>query len=138
MSIRIVVADDDPFIRRLVVFTLKKRGYETLEASNGAAALDLVRQAKPDLAVLDVLMPEMTGLEVTKILSQDPTTLNIPILILSASAQQSEVEAGLASGATAYLVKPFEPKVLGERVAEILGKRDGYVPQSLPQTSRSA
>ena len=123
MSIRIVVADDDPFIRRLVVFTLKKRGYETLEASNGAAALDLVRQAKPDLAVLDVLMPEMTGLEVTKILSQDPTTSNIPVLILSASAQQSEVEAGLASGATAYLVKPFEPKVLGERVAEILEEK---------------
>jgi CheY-like chemotaxis protein len=123
MSIRIVVADDDPFIRRLVVFTLKKRGYDTLEVSNGAAALDLVRQAKPDLAVLDVLMPEMTGLEVTKILSQDPTTSNIPILILSASAQQSEVEAGLASGATAYLVKPFEPKVLGERVAEILEKK---------------
>jgi CheY-like chemotaxis protein len=123
MSVRIVVADDDPFIRRLVVFTLKKRGYEVLEASNGTAALDLVRQAKPDLAVLDVLMPEMTGLEVTKILSQDPTTSNIPVLILSASAQQSEVEAGLASGATAYLVKPFEPKVLGERVAEILAEQ---------------
>jgi CheY-like chemotaxis protein len=123
MSVRIVVADDDPFIRRLVVFTLKKRGYEILEASNGAAALDLVRQAKPDLAVLDVLMPEMTGLEVTKILSQDPTTSNIPVLILSASAQQSEVEAGLASGATAYLIKPFEPKALGERVAEILAKQ---------------
>ena len=123
MSIRIVVADDDPFIRRLVVFTLKKRGYEILEASDGATALDLVRQAQPDLAVLDVLMPEMTGLEVTKILSQDPTTSNIPVLILSASTQQSEVEAGLASGATAYLVKPFEPKVLGERVAEILAKQ---------------
>jgi CheY-like chemotaxis protein len=123
MSIRIVVADDDPFIRRLVVFTLKKRGYEILEASNGATALDLVRQAQPDLAVLDVLMPEMTGLEVTKILSQDPTTSNIPVLILSASAQQTEIEAGLASGATAYLVKPFEPKVLGERVAEILAKQ---------------
>ena len=123
MSMRIVVADDDPFIRRLVVFTLKKRGYEILEASDGAAALDLVRQAKPDLVVLDVLMPEMTGLEVTKILAQDSATAQIPILIISASAQRAEIEAGLASGATAYLVKPFEPKVLGERVAEILAKQ---------------
>jgi CheY-like chemotaxis protein len=123
LSVRILVADDDPFIRRLVVFTLKKRGYEILEACDGAAALDLVRQEKPDLVVLDVLMPEMTGLEVTTALAQDAATAHIPILILSASAQQAEIEAGIASGAAAYLIKPFEPKVLGERVAEILEKR---------------
>jgi len=123
MSIRILVADDDPFIRRLVLFTLQKRGYEILEASDGAAALDLVRREKPDLAVLDVLMPAMNGLDVTRTLAQDPATSHIPILILSASAQQSEIETGLASGATAYLIKPFEPKVLGERVAAILEKR---------------
>lgn len=123
MSARILVADDDPFIRRLVVFTLKKRGYEILEADNGVAALNLVRQEKPDLAVLDVLMPAMSGLEVTQQLAQDPATAHIPILILSASAQQSEIEAGLASGATEYIIKPFEPRALGERVAEILAKR---------------
>ena len=127
MSIRIVVADNDPFIRRLVVFTLKKRGYEILEASDGATALDLVRQAQPDLAVLDVLMPEMTGLEVTRALAQDPATSHIPVLILSANAQRSDIAAGFASGAIAYLVKPFEPKVLGEQVAEILAKQG--VPQ---------
>lgn len=123
MSIRILVADDDPFIRRLVVFTLKKRGYEIIEAGDGKTALERIRTEKPDLAVLDVLMPEMTGLEVTKALSQDPETAKIPVLILSASAQQSEIEAGMASGARSYLVKPFEPKALGERVAEILEKR---------------
>jgi CheY-like chemotaxis protein len=123
VSARILVADDDPFIRRLVAFTLKKRGYEILEAEDGMAALNLARQEKPDLAVLDVLMPEMTGLEVTKALAQDAATAHIPILILSASAQQSEIDAGLASGAAAYLVKPFEPKVLGERVAEILAQQ---------------
>lgn len=123
MSIRILVADDDPFIRHLVAFTLKKRGYEILEAENGMSALNLARQEKINLAVLDVLMPGMTGLEVTKFLSQDPATAHIPILLVSASAQQSEIQAGLASGATAYLVKPFEPKMLGERVAEILAKQ---------------
>lgn len=120
MSIRIVVADGDPFVRRLVAFTLKKRGYEILEASEGAAALDLVRREKPALAVLEVALPGMSGLAVTRALSQDPTTANIPILILSASAQRPEIDAGLASGAAAYVVKPFEPKVLAERVAEIL------------------
>ena len=123
MSVRIVVAVDDLFIRRVVVFSLKKRGYEILEASDGAAALNLVQQEHPDLALLDVLMPKMGGLEVTRTLSQDPATRPIPILILSASAQQSEIEAGLANGATAYLVKPLEPKVLGERVAEILERK---------------
>ncbi|MCI0475236.1 MAG: response regulator [Anaerolineales bacterium] len=124
MSVRILVADDDPFIRQLVVFTLKTRGYEILEASNGAAALALARQTQPDLVVLDVLMPEMTGLQVTKTLSQDPATAHIPIVILSANAQQSDIDAGLASGAVAYLVKPFEPKILAERVAEILERRN--------------
>lgn len=123
MSARILVADDDPFIRRLVAFTLQKRGYTVLEANDGVAALELARQEKPDLAVLDILMPEMNGLEVTQTLAQDPTTAHIPILILSASAQQAEIEAGLASGATAYIIKPFEPRVLGERVAEILARR---------------
>lgn len=123
MSIRILVADDDPFIRRLVVFTLKKRGYEILEAGDGAAALKLARQEKLNLAVLDVLMPEMTGLEVTKALSQDPATAHIPIVIVSANAQQSDIDAGLASGAVAYLIKPFEPRALGERVAEILAQK---------------
>ncbi len=123
MSIRILVADDDPFIRRLVVFTLKKRGYEILEASDGRIALETARREKPDLAVLDVLMPELTGLEVTQALGSDPQTCHMPILILSASAQQSEIEAGLASGATSYLVKPFEPKALGERVAAILAEK---------------
>jgi two-component system alkaline phosphatase synthesis response regulator PhoP len=123
MSLRIVVADDDPFIRRLVAFTLKKRGYAVLEACDGATALNLAQQEHPDLVVLDVLMPEMNGLDVTRALAQDPATCDIPILILSASAQRSEIEAGLASGAAAYLVKPFEPKVLGEHVAALLEKK---------------
>ncbi|MBM3128165.1 MAG: response regulator [Chloroflexi bacterium] len=124
MSIRILVADDDAFIRQLVAFTLKTRGYEVLEARDGAAALALARQTLPDVVVLDVLMPELSGLEVTRALTQDPATAHIPIVIVSANAQQADIAAGLASGAVAYLIKPFEPRALAERVAEILERRN--------------
>ncbi|HEX2173724.1 MAG TPA: response regulator [Dehalococcoidia bacterium] len=120
MSARIVVADDEADIRRLIVFTLKRRGYQVLEASAGDAALDLIRRERPDLAVLDVMMPGLTGLEVAGALGADPATRSIPIVMLSAKGQSVEIEAGLASGARAYLVKPFAPQDLAARVAEIL------------------
>lgn len=120
MSSRIVVADDEADIRRLIVFTLKKRGYTVLEAAAGDAALDLIRQETPDLAVLDVMMPGLSGHEVAAAVRADPATGHIPIVMLSAKGQASEIEAGLASGATAYLVKPFVPQELANRVADIL------------------
>ncbi len=123
MTARIVVADDENDIRRLIVFTLKRRGYTVLEADAGDRALDLIRQEHPDLAVLDVMMPGLTGLEVAKVLSSDAGTSNIPIVMLSAKGQVSEIEQGLASGARSYLVKPFSPQELAARVAEALASR---------------
>ncbi len=123
MTVRILVADDDPFVRRLIIFTLKKRGYTILEATDGDAALARIRQEKPDLAVLDVVMPGLTGIEVTRALAQDQTTAAIPVLLLSASAQAAEIQAGLASGAVSYLTKPFEPSALWERVEAILQRK---------------
>ncbi|MGH2352890.1 MAG: response regulator transcription factor [Chloroflexota bacterium] len=120
MSARIVVADDEADIRRLIVFTLRRRGYTVLEASAGDAALELVRQERPDLVVLDVMMPGMSGLEAAQALSGDPATAGIPVIILSAKGQAAEVEAGLTSGARAYLVKPFAPQDLASRVAGVL------------------
>jgi DNA-binding response OmpR family regulator len=121
VSARIVVADDDPDIRRLIVFTLKRRGYEVHEANAGDAALELVRRERPDLVVLDVMMPGMTGLEVASALKGDDATSGIPIIILSAKGQVAEVDAGLTSGANLYLVKPFTPQELAAKVAELLG-----------------
>lgn len=121
MSARIVVADDEADIRRLIVFTLKKRGYQVLEAGAGDAALALIRQELPDLAVLDVMMPGLSGLEVAGALRDDPATRSIPIVMLSAKGQAAEIQAGLDSGACAYLVKPFAPQELAARIAEILG-----------------
>lgn len=120
MSARIVVADDDPDIRRLIVFTLRRRGYSVSEAEAGDTALDLIRQDRPELVVLDVMMPGMTGIEVARALKQDPDTANIPIIMLSAKGQAAEVDAGMESGARAYLVKPFSTQELASRVAEIL------------------
>ena len=120
MTARIVVADDEADIRRLIVFTLKRRGYTVLEASAGDMALDLIRQELPDLAVLDVMMPGLTGLEVAQALGADPATSGIPIVMLSAKGQATEIEAGIASGARAYLVKPFRPQELAAQVAEVL------------------
>lgn len=120
MSKRIVVADDDQDIRRLIVFTLKRRGYTVLEAGNGQAALDLVLAERPDMVILDVMMPLMTGLEVTARLKDNPETAATPVLILSARGQEGEIQEGLGKGAHAYLVKPFAPQELASYVMQLL------------------
>jgi len=116
----IVVADDDPDIRRLVAFTMRRHGYVVIEAADGAEALAAIRRARPDAAVLDVMMPGMTGLEVARMLCSDPSTATIPVLLLSAKGQASEIADGIASGARGYVVKPFAPPELAARVAELM------------------
>jgi DNA-binding response OmpR family regulator len=120
---RIVVADDEPDIRRLVSFTLRRRGYEVLEADNGEDALALVTAERPHLVVLDVMMPRMTGHEVARALRAHPETAAIPILMVSAKGQEVEVRDGLASGASGYLIKPFAPRDLADRVGSLLAER---------------
>jgi DNA-binding response OmpR family regulator len=122
-SARIVVADDEPDIRRLVSFTLRRRGYEVLEAENGEEALALVLAEQPHLVVLDVMMPRMTGHEVARALRARPETAEIPILMVSAKGQEVEVRDGLASGASGYLIKPFAPRDLADRVGALLAER---------------
>jgi DNA-binding response OmpR family regulator len=117
---RIVVADDDADIRRLVTFVLRRRGYEVVEATDGDEALTAIRRERPDLAVLDVMMPGLTGPEVTHALATDPGLATTPVILLSAKGQASEVAAGLASGARAYLVKPFAPRELAASVEGLL------------------
>ena len=125
----IVVAGDDADIRELIVFTLERRGYAVHAAGSGDVALELARSVAPQLVVLDVMMPGLTGLEVARELRGDPSTASIPIVILSAQGQAAEIEAGLASGAESYLVKPFTPRELGERVGALLGGTDSEAPR---------
>jgi CheY-like chemotaxis protein len=118
MKPKLVIADDEADIRRLIVFLL--RSYDLYEAQNGRRALELIREVRPDLVLLDVMMPEMTGLEVLDVMRENPLTASIPAVLLSAKGQAAEIERGLRSGATRYLVKPFEAQSLCTCVAEVL------------------
>jgi two-component system alkaline phosphatase synthesis response regulator PhoP/two-component system response regulator VicR len=109
MSQKILVVDDEPHIVRLVQVNLEKAGYAVSTASNGREALEAVANDQPDLMVLDVMMPEMDGLETLKRLKDNPQTHEIPVILLTAKAQDEDVFEGWKSGADLYLTKPFNP-----------------------------
>lgn len=118
----VLVADDDADIRALVAFRLERAGYRVVTASDGEQALELAMTQSPDLAVLDVMMPRLTGLEVTKHLRQQHKTSRLPVILLTARVQDADVAQGLEAGADAYIKKPFSPQELGLRVQAILGR----------------
>lgn len=118
-----MVVDDEPHIRRLVAFALEKRGYEVIEAQDGFDGIARARDDKPDVILMDVMMPMMTGFEAVDRLKDDESTADIPVVFLSAKSQEYERDEGLRRGAVKYVCKPFTPSVLGEVVAEILGER---------------
>ena len=117
---KILVAEDERDIRELIGFTLRYAGFEVELATNGAEAVEKAAAAQPDLIMLDVRMPKMTGYEACRQLKEDPTTAEIPIVFLSAKGQEVEIEQGLASGALEYIVKPFAPDELASQVKDIL------------------
>jgi DNA-binding response OmpR family regulator len=115
----VLVVDDDPVIVALLQVSFEMEGYEVRTASDGAAALAQVEAAVPDLVLLDVMMPGFDGLEVARRLRSDPATDAVPIIMLSAKAQTSDITAGLAV-ADDYVTKPFDPLELLERVAALI------------------
>jgi len=115
------VADDDEDILVLVRTVLERAGYEVIAARDGVEALAAAQQRRPDLAVLDVSMPELDGLEVLRRLRADASTSDVPVLLLSARVQEDDVARGFAMGANAYVQKPFSPRELSDRVRELLG-----------------
>jgi DNA-binding response OmpR family regulator len=118
---RILVAEDERDIRELIGFTLRHHGHEVLSASNGEDALAIALRELPDLVLLDIRMPRLTGYDVCRRLRAEPTTKNIPVAFLSAKGQDSEVQAGMDAGATDYILKPFAPDQLVNRVSLLLG-----------------
>jgi CheY-like chemotaxis protein len=116
----VLIADDDADILALVKAVLERSGHEVVAVRDGAEALASVGARKPDLAVLDIAMPEVDGLEVLRRLRADATTSDLPVVLLSARAQEADVKRGFAIGASAYLKKPFSPRELSELVAELL------------------
>lgn len=117
---KIVVADDDADIRDLVVFKLEQSGHQLIAAGDGAAAVEACRRELPDLAVLDVMMPGMSGLDACRELRSDPALAGIPVILLTARAQETDIQQGFNVGADDYVVKPFSPRELASRVAAVL------------------
>lgn len=119
---KILIAEDERDIRDLVAFTLRFAGHEVFAATNGEEALDLAPRVDPDLVLMDVRMPRMTGYEACRALKADPVLKHIPVIFLSAKGQESEIQQGLDAGAEEYLLKPFAPDQLTNRVRDILEK----------------
>lgn len=116
----ILVVDDESRIARILEFNLSKQGYRVLTASDGAAALEAVAAEKPDLVLLDVMMPGMDGFEVCRSLKDDPATETIPVVLLTAKGQEIDRDTGTACGADAYMTKPFSPRDLLKRIRNLL------------------
>jgi CheY-like chemotaxis protein len=117
---KIMIVEDDPTTIKLLSFLLEKKKYEVVSFGNGKAALDSVEAEMPDLILMDVMMPIMDGMEVTRRIKENPKTSNIPVIILSALGQEMEVMKGLQSGADGYVVKPFDSQSLLRQIEEKL------------------
>ncbi|MGH2730446.1 MAG: response regulator transcription factor [Actinomycetota bacterium] len=116
---RILVADDDPVILRLIQVNLELEGYQVLTANNGEEAVETATAEHPDLVILDIMMPRMDGYQACETIKSEESTKDIPIVFLSAKAQQSDIDKGKAYGVDDYLTKPFDPAELIEVVERL-------------------
>lgn len=120
---KLLMADDEEGIRSLIRMTLESNSYEIIEASNGTEALSLAREHHPELLLLDVAMPGMSGFDVCRALKEDPETASMKIIMLTARAQDSDISEGEGSGADDYFTKPFSPVALLRKVDEVFATR---------------
>lgn len=125
---QILVVDDEEDILELVRFNLSKEGYQVICAATGEKAVEIARSEFPDLIVLDLMLPGIDGLEVAKFLKNDPETQDIPIVMLTAKGEESDVVTGLELGADDYVAKPFSPKILAARVRAVLRRKAAAPP----------
>jgi two-component system phosphate regulon response regulator PhoB len=122
---KVLVVDDEPDAVELIAFNLKSAGYDVITANDGREGLKKARSAPPQLLILDLMLPEVDGLEVCKILRRDPATSDIPIIMLTAKAAEIDRVLGLELGADDYLTKPFSPRELVLRVKRLLRRVQG-------------
>jgi DNA-binding response OmpR family regulator len=116
----VLCADDDEDILSLVTLRLERAGFDVITANDGDVAVDLLRERRPALAVLDVMMPRRTGYEVLAEIRADASLSNLKVILLSARVQEADIERGLDAGADAYLAKPFKAGDLVDKVGELL------------------
>jgi CheY-like chemotaxis protein len=120
VSLHVVLAEDDPDIRLVARLALKKAGYRVTAVTNGRELLEKVAEERPDVVLLDWMMPEMDGAEACVRLRANPATADLPIIFMTAKSQGFEVERGLALGARGYIIKPFDALTLGEQLRHLL------------------
>ena len=128
MALKVLVCDDERHIVRLIQVNLERQGYEVVTAFDGKEGLEKIRAEKPNLVVLDVMMPYMDGFEVLKTLRKEPETENLPVIMLTAKAQDKDVFEGYHYGADMYLTKPFNPMELVtfvKRISDGMKDSDG-------------
>ena len=128
---KILIAEDERDIRDLITFTLRFADHEVVATSNGEEAFFKAQEVKPDLILMDVRMPRMTGYEACKKMKEIPELKKIPIVFLSAKGQEAEVQAGLEAGAVEYILKPFAPDQLTTRVNALLEEYRHGSPESV-------
>ncbi len=119
---KILVVDDEPHICRLLQFNLEKAGFEVLIAPDGKEGVEIAKKRKPDVILLDILMPEMNGIEACAILKTDLKTKNIPIFMLTALSRVGDMEDAFEAGADGYITKPFPATDIGEEIRRRLAK----------------
>ena len=117
---KVLVVDDEVNITQILEFSIGSEGYEVLTASNGEEAIDKARREQPDLIILDIMMPKIDGYEACRILKANPITKNIPVVLLTAKGRDIDKRLGYEVGASDYIIKPFSPNKLIERIHELL------------------
>lgn len=117
---KVLIVEDDPQISRIVQIKLKNNGFEVFSAFDGGAGLEAVRTVRPDLVLLDVMMPVMDGYQVLRTLRAEPEFANLPVIMLTAKGQERDILGGFKEGATDYVVKPFSPAEVVARVQRLL------------------
>ncbi len=120
--VRVLVADDDEDIRDLVSFKLSQAGFDVRAVDDGMAALAAIEESPPDVAVLDVMMPGLSGIDVLRRVRDDDRNRGVRVVLLTARSRDSDVDAGFAAGADDYLIKPFSPRELLHRVNTVLAR----------------
>jgi two-component system phosphate regulon response regulator PhoB len=118
----ILIVDDDQDIRELVAFKLEQLGFEVHSECDGETGLAAVMELRPDLVLLDWMMPKLTGVEVCRMLRDGAENVGVPVILLTARAQEADIERGFAAGADDYIVKPFSPRELASRVEAVLSR----------------
>jgi two-component system alkaline phosphatase synthesis response regulator PhoP len=133
---KILVVDDEESILDLVKYNLEKEGFQVIGVTSGEAALDKTKSLHPDLILLDLMLPGLDGLEVCKEIKYDPKTVQIPVIMLTAKGEESDVITGLELGADDYVTKPFSPKVLIARVRAVLRRKQKGLPEKYDDVVR--